>query len=128
MGIELFIRCSSVAASIDFYTSILDFSVVVPPDPDPASFMSKYGQLERQGGTIHLSAHKGDGQFGNTIYVRVSGVEDLYRNFCGNGLSAATSTESPGVIIPLTLQTWGMKEFTVRDPDGNRITFGQPSD
>jgi len=25
----------------------------------------------------------------------------------------------------LTEQTWGMKEFSVRDPDGNKITFGQ---
>jgi hypothetical protein len=29
---------------------------------------------------------------------------------------------------PNLLQSWGMKEFAVTDPDGNRITFGENCD
>jgi len=30
-----------------------------------------------------------------------------------------------GLTMEPVVQTWGMKEFAVTDPDGNRLTFGQ---
>jgi len=125
MTIEACIKCSNMNSSIEFYTKVLDFNVLVTPDPDPSSFMSKYALLERGGSSMHLSAHEGDGVFGNLVYVRTDAVEALYEQVISQGISSEDSGTYPALTIPLVEQSWGMKEFSVRDPDGNKITFGQ---
>jgi len=124
MAIEPCIKCSNISKSLEFYCGILDFIVVQPPDPDPTSFMSKYALLERDNCLVHLSSHKGDGVFGNVVYVRVGDIDPLYRQYVNNGLNTHTAAEYPSLRIPPVEQTWGMKEFSVSDPDGNKITFG----
>ncbi len=124
MAIEPTIKCSEILTSLKFYTEILDFIVVQPPGLEPDSFMSKYALLEREGCLVHLSSHDGDGVFGNVIYVRVNDIDPLYSQFVNNGLNTQTSNQYPSLRIPPVEQTWGMKEFSVTDPDGNKITFG----
>ncbi len=124
MSIEPFIKCSDIQHSLSFYVSVLDFVVLVAPDKDPASFMSRYAYLERGGHGVHLSQHPGDGVFGNVLYVRVDDAEMLYTQFIARGLSTGDDN-LPGLCIPLTDQSWGMREFSVRDPDNNKLTFGQ---
>jgi len=124
MAIEPFIKCSDVAKSIEFYTKILDFVVLQPPDPDRNSFMSKYALIARELSLVHLSAHENDGNFGNVIYVRVNDIDSLFNSYVANGLILDNSSEYPSLLIPPTEQSWGMKEFCIRDPDGNKITFG----
>nr|CAA6813670.1 MAG: Unknown protein [uncultured Thiotrichaceae bacterium] len=122
MSIEPFIKCSQIKASLVFYTEILDFQVIRAPDPDPESFMSVYAFLEREGNFVHLSEHSGDGVFGGVIYVRVDDIDAVYKTFIENGLKVQ---DKGGLTMELVVQTWGMKEFAVADPDGNRIRFGQ---
>jgi len=122
MSIEPFIKSSDINASLHFYSNILDFEVVQAPDPDPESVLSKYAFLKRGDGYIHISQHAGDGMFGNAIYVRVNNLRELYNVFLNNGLKIQ---EKSGIIMEPVVQTWGMEEFSVADPDGNRITFGQ---
>jgi uncharacterized glyoxalase superfamily protein PhnB len=74
---------------------------------------------------VHLSSHDGDGVFGSLIYVRIEGIEELYKKFITRGINTEEPDKYPSVAIKLTDQSWGMKEFSVRDPDGNKITFGQ---
>ena len=124
MAIEPFIKCSDVSRSLTFYTETLDFRVVQAPDADPTSFMSKYALIERGGCLVHLSSHSGDGVFGNVVYVRVDDIDPLYRKFVANGLNTDAPDEYPSLRIKPVVQTWGMKEFSVTDPDGNKITFG----
>jgi len=125
MTIEACIKCSDIKSSITFYTEILDFSVQVAPDPDENAFMSKYALLKRGDSLVHLSSHDGDGVFGSLIYVRIEGIEELYKKFITRGINTEAPDKYPSVAIKLTDQSWGMKEFSVRDPDGNKITFGQ---
>ena len=125
MSIEPFIKCSDLSTSLAFYTKTLDFVVRVAPDPDPEAFMSKYSLIERDGDLVHLSSHAGDGVFGSLIYIRVNDLDSLYERFVDRGLSTQDSGESPRVSIKPVEQTWGMKEFGVLDPDGNKLTFGQ---
>jgi len=124
MAIEPFIKCSEILKSLKFYTNILDFVIVRPPETDPASFMSKYSLIERDGCLVHLSSHSGDGVFGNSIYVRVDDIDSLYRKFVANGLNTDDPDNYPSLRIQPVVQTWGMKEFSVADPDGNKLTFG----
>ena len=90
--------------------------------------MSRYAYLQRQGDGMHLSSHAGDGVFGNVVYVRVDNVDELCNRFFERGLQTTDAENFPALTIPLTDQTWGMREFSVRDPDGNKLTFGQPSE
>lgn len=122
MSIEPFIKCSQIKTSLAFYSELLDFTVVQAPDPDPESFLSMYAFLQREGSFIHLSQHSGDGVFGNVIYIRVKDLDQTYATFIGNGLKIQ---DKAGITMEPVTQTWGMREFSVTDPDGNRITFGQ---
>ena len=122
MSIEPFIKCSDIKASLNFYTNLLDFKVVQAPDPDPESFMSMYAFLKREESFVHLSQHSGDGVFGNVIYVRVKNIDIVYNDFLSNGLELQ---DKAGITMQPVEQTWGMKEFSVADPDRNRVTFGQ---
>lgn len=123
MSIEPFLKCSDIKVSLEFYTSLLDFEVLKAPDPDPESFMSMHAFLGREGSGVHLSQHAGDGVFGSVIYVRVESIDEIYNKFLSNGLKIK---DKAGITMEPVAQTWGMKEFYVADPDGNRIRFGQP--
>lgn len=123
MAIEPFLDCRDISASIEFYTKVLDFELVVVPDPDPEQFGSRYAAVSRDGDILHLSSHaRENGAFGAAIYVRVNNIDELCERFLSNGLSL---TVPSGGSCPVD-QTWGMREFGFRDPDGNKITFGQP--
>jgi catechol 2,3-dioxygenase-like lactoylglutathione lyase family enzyme len=122
VSIEPFLKCSDIKVSLNFYTNLLDFKVVQAPDPDPEAFMSMYAYLKREESFIHLSQHAGDGVFGNVIYVQVKDIDEIYTAFLNNGLK---KQEKSGIAMEPVEQAWGMKEFYVADPDGNRIRFGQ---
>ncbi len=122
MSIEPFIKCSDIKVSLNFYVNLLDFKVVQAPDSNPESFMSMYAYLKREESFIHLSQHAGDGVFGNVIYVQVKSIDAIYSTFLNNGIKIQ---EKSGIAMEPVEQTWGMKEFYIADPDGNRIRFGQ---
>lgn len=124
LAIEPFLDCRNIAASVDFYTNVLDFDLAVGPDPDPTAFGSRYAALSRDGDILHLSSHgRENGAFGATIYVRVDNVDELCERFLANGVKL---TVPDGGKSPVD-QTWGMREIGFRDPDGNKLTFGQSS-
>ena len=126
MSIEPFIKCSDIQESLKFYCETLDFAVIVAPDPDPRAFMSRYAYLERNGDGVHLSSHPGDREFGNEVYVRVDDVEALYQSFLARNINIDDPDQWPAVTIQLVEQSWGMKEFSVRDPDGNMVELVGP--
>ena len=122
MAIEPFLSCRDVMASVEFYTKVLDFKLVVAPDPDPEQFGSRYAALSRDGDILHLSSHaRENGAFGAEIYIRVDNVDELCERYVANGVSLTVPT---GGTSPVD-QTWGMREIGFRDPDGNKITVGQ---
>jgi uncharacterized glyoxalase superfamily protein PhnB len=57
------------------------------------------------------------GDHSYVAYLVVEGVDALYREVAANG---AAVTSEP------TTEPWGMREFSVRTPDGHRIRFGEP--
>lgn len=114
--IEPFLDCRDVAASVDFYTKVLDFDLVVAPDPDPQQFGSRYAAVSRDGDILYLSSHgRENGAFVASIYVRVDKVDELCKQFIENGIKLSVPD---GGKKPVN-QTWGMREIGFRDPDGN---------
>ena len=115
------VRCSRMAASIAFYTQVLDFECVqgAPHEGDPS-----FCVLLREGDRLFLSSHGGDGEFGQAIVVLSDDVDALFRKFRERGLTTPGNPESPVHEGP-TDQTWGTREFYVDDPDGNTLRFVQ---
>lgn len=123
MTIEPWMNCRDIQSSIEFYTQVLDFTLVVAPHPDPENFNSRHAVLSREGDNLHLDSHgRENGFFGTQIYIRVTNIDELCRQFLKNGLELTIPT---GGTTPVD-QTWGMREIGFCDPDGNRISFGQP--
>ncbi len=114
------IRCRRMAASLNFYTRVLDFERVEGGENGDPSFCV----LMREGAQVFLSSYSGDGEFGQAVVVTTDDVDALFRKFVARGLCPAGRAESPVHEGPLD-QTWGTHEFYVDDPDGNTLRFVQ---
>jgi hypothetical protein len=62
-----------------------------------------------------------DGKARVSVYVDVEeGVDELYAE-----LRQRLEKLPPGQVEPVVIQAWGQKEFQVRLPDGDWLTFGE---
>jgi catechol 2,3-dioxygenase-like lactoylglutathione lyase family enzyme len=113
---------SDIDASTAFYRDVLGFAVKqTVPDTPPFAFV----WLERGAVQVFLNdlaavrkeppvAARNIG--GSGMYIVVEGLDELHE-----AVSRRTS-----LVMPLTRQFYGMREFAVTDPDGHLITFAQP--
>jgi catechol 2,3-dioxygenase-like lactoylglutathione lyase family enzyme len=109
-------------ASIAFYTRILDFEWI---DGDDDQSDPSYCMLVREGASLILSSHRGDGTFGQAIVVQTD-IEALFRNFRARGLRTPGNPDAPKEVHEGPIdQSWGTREFYVKDPDGNTLRFTQ---
>jgi catechol 2,3-dioxygenase-like lactoylglutathione lyase family enzyme len=112
-----------IAASTSFYQDVLGFAVkeTVPPAP-PFVFV----WLERDGVSVFLNDYKavaaeypGADQRapGGTagLYFLITGVDDLH----------ARVAPPAKVVMVLKTQFYGMREFTIVDPDEHIVTFAE---
>lgn len=110
-----FLPVSDIAAAIGFYTEILGFTCFVNEDG--------YAYLERDRAGIRLLAPDGTGAAsqGQTLaYVDVLNVDRI----AGEIRPKLETLPAERWSGPKD-QPYGMREFIVRDSDGNIITFGQ---
>ena len=52
------------------------------------------------------------------VYIRTDNIEGLYESFMQNNISIHPNGK-------LQMKSWGQKEFSLLDPDGNLLTFGE---
>jgi lactoylglutathione lyase len=110
-----------IAASTAFYRDVLGFSVKHTV-PDTAPFVFVW--LERGSVQIFLNdlasvqkelpaaARSG----GSGVFIVVDGLDPLH----------AEVSKRTTLLMPLTTQFYGMREFAVADPDGHVVTFAEP--
>ena len=123
MAIIPTVRCSRIEASIAFYTTILDFERVDGEDTtsDPSSHV-----LMRHTDPLMLSSHAGDGAFGQVIVVTTDDVNAVFQRFRVRGLETPGNPDAPEEVHQGPIdQSWGTREFYVKDPDGNTLRFTQ---
>ena len=123
MAIIPTIRCSSMRASLAFYTGVLDFEHVDGGDDlsDPS-----FSVLARDGDRLFLSSHTGDGEFGQAVVVTTDDVDALFRRFRERGLRTPGDPDAPEEVHEGPIdQSWGTRELYVDDPDGNTLRFTQ---
>jgi uncharacterized glyoxalase superfamily protein PhnB len=77
-----------------------------------------YAILGREALYLHLMpASRAPASLGqSSVYVFANGLDALHEELVGRGC--------PIEVAPKDYD-YGMREFSVRDPDGNRITFGE---
>ena len=103
-------------AAENFYCNLLGFTLQFAYRPSHDDIDPAYLGVVRDGAELHLSSFPGDGVVGSAVYVFVEDVDALHAELAATGASIDT---------PPVDQTWGTREMFMRDPDGNRIQFGQ---
>jgi catechol 2,3-dioxygenase-like lactoylglutathione lyase family enzyme len=116
------LKVVNLDASLAFY-AMLGFAIDFRYEATPTG--PYYAGISRDGHEIHLSTHAGDGVFGTAVYCYVDDIDALFRELIARGLTVPGKPDSPVEDSPVD-QTWGMREFYVRDPDGNTLRFGTP--
>jgi len=117
------VKVSNIPVALEFYCSTLGF--VIDFRYEASADGPWYAGVSRDGCQIPLSTFAGDGVLGTATYFYVDDVDALHRAFRQAGLKLPANPESPVDDGPVN-QTWGMREFYVRDPDGNTLRFGSP--
>jgi hypothetical protein len=104
---------SEIVPSRDFYLNRLGFRVFFELGDPPS-----YAIIERDAVSLHLmpASQEARGLGRSTIYVFAAEVDGLHDELVARGCPIETEP---------TDYEYGMRESSVRDPDGNRITFGQ---
>jgi len=101
--------CNDVAAAVSHYRDILGFRINYQ--------QHDLGVMDRDAITVVLIArtelHTGIG----SAYVYIEDADALYTELRSKGANVQGEPVS---------HPWGLRDFAVLDPEGNRITFGQP--
>lgn len=118
------VKSSDLNRSVTFYTEVLDFERKWPEYAEAETANGVAG-LIKDGAELQLSRHAGDGVFGSLQRIYVDDVDERYHTFHARGLDTTQRPESPVHTAPLD-QTWGLREFSVTDPDGNGLCFCAP--
>jgi|SRR5215471_5036561 len=112
-----FLLVPDLQAALDFFTRVLGF--VVPFQ------MENYAYLSLDAAGLRLLAERSatpvTREHGRTtVYIDVRDVDSLYTELQPQlATLPAQDVQSP------VNQRWGMREFSVRMPDGHWLTFGQ---
>jgi catechol 2,3-dioxygenase-like lactoylglutathione lyase family enzyme len=112
-----------IERSTAFYRDVLGFSVKQTV-PDEAPFVFVW--LERDGVPVFLNDPKAvEKDFPDAARRRPGGTATLF--FVVTGVDELHAHVAPHarVIMPLTTQFYGMREFAVEDPDGHIVTFAE---
>ena len=116
------LRVSDMTSSLEFY-SRLGFTTVFRYAAGPNG--PWYAEVSLDGASLHLSTFGGDSARGAAVYFYVPDVDALFQRFIDRGLKTPGKPDSPVEDGPID-QSWGMREFYVRDPDANALRFGSP--
>jgi uncharacterized glyoxalase superfamily protein PhnB len=104
------LRAGSVLALAEWYRDQLGFEIRFLYQDPPA-----HAVIRRDG--IRLGIAPRDSEFGPaSLYVFVEGVDAFYADCLARGVRPSR---------PLRASDYGTNEFDLRDPDGNRICFGE---
>jgi uncharacterized glyoxalase superfamily protein PhnB len=109
------LRIFDVAKAREFYAGFLGFEVKWEHRFDESSPV--YMEVRRGDLVLHLSEHHGDACPGSTVFVWMTGIEELHAEVSGKGYRYMR----PG----LEQAFYGAKCMEVIDPFGNRIRFNE---
>lgn len=99
----------NISAGVSHYRDVLGFSVNYE--------QNDIGVMDRDSVRILLIARTEQHEGIGSCYVYVDDADALHAELAGKGANVQGKPIS---------RPWGLREFSVLDPEGNRITYGQP--
>jgi len=113
-----FLHVPDLERALELFAAVLAFEVVYRE--------SNYAYLEFGGAGLRVLEERGrrlglDGKARMTVYIDVPDVDALYQQLLPRLKRLPASDVEP----PLD-KSWKQREFQVRLPDGDWLTFGQP--
>lgn len=101
-----------VAATAVFYRKVLDFR------SDPGAETPEYTVVWRDNAALHLARGE-QAPTGVRIFFWVRDVDALYEGVISRGVA---------IDVPLETRSYGVRDFSIRDPNGVVVVLGQDSD
>jgi uncharacterized glyoxalase superfamily protein PhnB len=118
------LKVSDIEASLEFYREALDFKVVSNPDAVKESRWATIrsgwteimlSQTESPPVTLGINHPESGDAWSAIFYFYPDDVARLYAQVIARGYQPT----------PLKVTVYGMREFSLSDPDGHRLSFGQ---
>jgi uncharacterized glyoxalase superfamily protein PhnB len=106
-----------LALSTRFYMDVLGFRRDFGDGSDGWSFLSRDGFKVMLGQCPDALPARELGDHSWFVHLLVDGADQLCAEFAEKGAE---------VLSPPETKPWGLREFSIRTPDGHRIVFGQP--
>ncbi len=112
-----------VQKSLDFYISVLGFKLDLHvPEQPPYIFASVTAGsavifLNDQKTVGELPLQPGKAGMTLSLYMKVQAIDDWFSKVEASGAK---------IVMPMTTQFYGMKEFAFEDPDGWVLMFAEP--
>lgn len=112
---------SDLKAAADFYCDVIGFEKKWEwGDPLNRIGVGPLATARGQAFEIHLITEPHIGQSGNSfVYIPVENLDALYEKCLEHEVQ---------IDLEMTKRDWGMKDFRISDPFGNRLGFGEVLD
>ena len=106
-------QVTDMKRTLSYYSECLFFNVGFEWADDPGESI-RYAVLQQNDTELHLTSV--DSPRGSTAYFFAANVKGYYEAVMASGAE---------IVHKLEDQSWKMREFEVRDPDGNALVFGE---
>ena len=103
--------------STQFYTDVLGFQRDFGDGSDGWSFLSRDNFKVMLGECPDEKPASELGDHSYVVYLTVRGLDALHEELSARGAEVTSKPRN---------EPWGLKEFSIRTPDGHRIRFGEP--
>jgi uncharacterized glyoxalase superfamily protein PhnB len=107
-----------LGVSTRFYMDVLGFKRDFGDGTDGWSFLSRDAFRVMLGECADDVAASELGNHSWYAHVIVEGVDALHDEVAARGAE---------ILSPLATKPWGLREFSLRTPDGHRLSFGEPT-
>lgn len=109
------LRIFDYKKTIEFYVDWLGFNIVWEHHFEENTPV--YMEVEKDGITLHLSEHHGDGTPGTNVFIWCKGVKEYHAEL----INKKYKYNRPGIEETF----YGALSFTVNDPFNNKISFNE---
>ncbi len=103
--------------STQFYIDVLGFRRDFGDGSDGWSFLSRDNFQVMLGECPDEKPASELGDHSYFVYLTVEGLDQLHKELSARGAEVISGPEN---------EPWGLREFSIRTPDGHRIRFGEP--
>jgi uncharacterized glyoxalase superfamily protein PhnB len=117
VGSRCVLAVRNLKESTQFYIDVLGFRRDFGDGSDGWSFLSRDNFKVMLGECPDEKPARELGDHSYFVYLTVEGLDQLHQELSARGTQVIAEPEN---------EPWGLREFSIRTPDGHRIRFGEP--